>query len=227
MRSSSRRRRLRRAAALAGACAVAAVLAVPAEGHQGDARYRSVVEGISPAADGLSVRVLQFDDRVLLVNGSGEDVVVQGYDEEPYVRIAADGTVAVNRGSPAAYLNDDRYAHTGVPDGVAARPDARPRWEVVGRTGRFEWHDHRIHWMARGLPPQVTDASQDRTRVLDWAIPLTIGGRPASVTGTLWWVGEEDGDGVPVAATVVLVPLAAGAVLLVRRRRRAGAVTPW
>ena len=34
---------------------------------------------------------------------------------------------------------------------------ATPRWEVVGSNGRYEWHDHRIHWMSKDTPPQVKD----------------------------------------------------------------------
>jgi hypothetical protein len=207
------------------------VAAAPAIAHEGDARYRSVVREIAPPVSGLSVRVTNFDDGLALVNESGETVVVEGYDGEPYARVAADGTVAVNRRSPAAYLNDDRYARSGVPAAVRAEPSRAPRWDVLDETGRFAWHDHRMHWMARGLPPQVDDESQGRTRVFDYSIPLQVGGRAASIEGTLWWVGEREGGGLPVAALVslpVLALLAAGAVVLVRRRRRGtGARTAW
>jgi hypothetical protein len=204
----------------------------PAGAHEGDARYRSVVRAVEPPVAGLSVGVVNFDDSLALVNESGETVVVKGYDGEPYARIGADGSVAINRGSRAAYLNDDRYAQAGVPATVKARPNAAPRWEVLDETGRFTWHDHRMHWMARGLPPQVDDEGQGRTRVFDYAIPLTVAGRAGAIEGTLWWVGEQDGGGLPVAAVVSLVVLlvvAAGAVVLVQRRRRrgAGAWSAW
>jgi len=218
--------RLRRTLAVllpALACSAALVAAPLAGAHQGDARYRSIVAGIEPAVDGLSVEILNYDDRFELTNRSGEDVVIEGYQREPYARIDADGTVSVNRRSPAYYLNDDRYAQENVPTAVREHPDARPDWKVQDRTGRFEWHDHRMHWMARGIAPQVRDQSV-RTKVFDYSVPLTVGGRAATIDGTLWWVGEQ-GGGFPVGAIVALVVvalLAVAAVVVVRRRRGGG-----
>lgn len=210
----------------AAACAAALTSAPAALAHQGDARYRSIVAGVTPATDGLTVEILNYDDRMVLTNRTGRDVVIEGYNREPYARVDADGTVALNRNSTAFYLNDDRYAQEDVPAAVRAHPRAAPDWKVQDRTGRFEWHDHRMHWMARGVAPQVRDQSV-RTKVFDYAVPLTVGGSAASVTGTLWWVGEE-GGGFPVAAIVALVVVALGAIVavVVVRRRRGGDRTP-
>ena len=85
----------------------------------------------------------------------------------------------------------------------ARRPQGRARVADVDSTGRYDWHDHRIHWMAQGtLPPQVKDEAQ-RTKIFDWKVPLAVGGRPAAITGDLTWVGEP-GGGFPVAAGVAL-----------------------
>lgn len=196
-------RRVRSACSFAIAClALTGVVPAIAGAHEGDPRYRSVVRSITPPVEGLSVRVVDFDDNLSLVNQTGETIVVLGYQREPYARIAADGTVSVNRNSPAAYLNDDRFAQVAVPETVREQPRARPRWEVLDRTGRFSWHDHRMHWMAQGLPAQVTDPAR-RTRVFDYEVPLRVAGRAATIKGTLWWVGEDDG-GMPVAALVAL-----------------------
>lgn len=217
--------RLRRALAapsLALACALTLLTAASAVAHQGDARYRSIVAAGSPGIDGVTVEILNYDDRMELVNRSGRDVVIAGYNEEPYARVDADGTVAVNRNSTAFYLNDDRYGREEVPAAVRANPRAAPAWEVRDRTGRFEWHDHRMHWMAEGVAPQVRDQSV-RTKVFDWSVPIAVDGRATAVTGTLWWVGEE-GGGAPVAAIVALVAVALAAVVavVVVRRRRGG-----
>ena len=128
--------------------------------------------------------MLNRDDRLLLHNTSGQDVVIRGYNGEPYARVLADGTVQVNRRSPARYLNDDRFAKVSVPAGIDGK--GAPRWEEISRTGRFEWHDHRFHWMAETVPPAVRD--QDvRTKVFDWRIPIEVGGRDGAIAGTLFW----------------------------------------
>jgi hypothetical protein len=92
-----------------------------------------------------------------LDNRTGKTIVVQGYQREPYARLLADGTVEVNHNSPAFYLNDDRFAPEKVP--ATAKPSATPNWQVVDRTGTFQWHDHRIHWMSSVPPKQVTDSA--------------------------------------------------------------------
>jgi hypothetical protein len=214
----------RLAGVVATTLAIFAALAATAAAHQGDARYRSVIRGVDPGTSGLRVEVLNYDDRFELDNRTGRTVVVYGYEREPYARIDADGTVAVNRNSTAYYLNDERYANVPVPEAVREHPRASPDWVVQDRTGRFEWHDHRMHWMVRGVAPQVRDQSV-RTKVFDYAVPIAVGGERAAITGTLWWVGPQDDSSFPVAAVislVVLVLLAGGAVVLVRRRRAGG-----
>ena len=204
--------------ALALGVAVALLAASAAQAHQGNPNYRSVVDSITPVVKGLTLHVLNYDDRFELTNRSGRTVTVQGYDREPYARVLADGTVEVNKRSPAYYLNDDRFADVKVP--ASADPKAPPQWSVVDKTGSLQWHDHRMHWMSRSLPPQVKDKSR-RTKIFDYAIPLRVGSQPASIRGTLFWQ-PDSGGGAPVGAIVGLVALAVaalGAVVVVRRRR--------
>ncbi len=104
-------------------------------------------------------------------NTSGKPVVVDDYRDKPYARVLGDGTVQVNTNSEAYYLNDDRYGDVKVPDGLGAQP----KWKTLSRSGRFEWHDHRMHWMGQGTPPQVSDKDK-KTHIFDWKVPVTIGG---------------------------------------------------
>ena len=207
--------RFARAAVLAAA--LFAAIAPSASAHQGDPNYRSVLRG-GPPAPGVHVQVLGYDNELELVNSSSQPVVVYGYNGEPYARVLADGTVEVNQKSPALYLNEDRFGTTPVPPSADFR--AAPQWKVQDKAGRFVWHDHRMHYMAHGVPPQVKDKAK-KTKITDYTIPLEIGAKHTSLHGTLFWNGT--GGGFPVAATAslaVLVLLAVLTVVLVRRRRR-------
>ncbi|MGH2991366.1 MAG: hypothetical protein ACRDMA_16195 [Solirubrobacterales bacterium] len=207
-----------RAWAVMVAVAAIALPAAPAFAHQGNPNFRSEVGGIRPAAAGVEVEVLNFDDSLRLENQGEETVVVEGYEGEPYLRIAADGTVAVNTRSPAYYLNQDRYGESAVPAHAEAK--APPEWETVDRSGQYGWHDHRIHYMGEGTPPQVADEDQ-RAKIFDYRVPIEVGAERAGITGTLYWVGED--GGFPIAPFVGLVALAllGGAAVLIRRRRSA------
>jgi hypothetical protein len=208
-----------RLSSVAAALALLALAVAPAaSAHQGNPNYRSVIDGVTPKVSGVRVQVLNLDDRLELQNDSGRTVVVQGYNGEPYARVLGDGTVQVNRRSPAFYLNDDRFAQVKVP--ASAKPDATPQWQVVDQAGRFEWHDHRIHWMSQVPPKQVTDKSK-RTKVFDWKLPVQVGSQRGAVNGTLYWQPTA-GGGAPVGAMAgrgAIALLGFGAVVVVRRRR--------
>jgi hypothetical protein len=183
--------------------------------------YRSTIADIVPRVPGLKLEVLQFADRLLVDNRTGKTVTIYGYENEPYARVLADGVVEENTHSPAYYLNENFYGDVNVPSFATSK--STPHWLVVDRTGQFEWHDHRIHWMSPATPPQVKNKSQ-RTKIFDWKVPIRVGTQPAVVDGQLFWVPEE-GTKTPLAAIVALVVVVLAAislVLVVRRRRRDG-----
>jgi hypothetical protein len=131
---------------------------------------RSRVVGIEPPVAGLVAEVVGGDSFLRLSVPRGQEVVVLGYESEPYLRFRADGVVERNTRSPAAYLNETRYAEVDVP--ASADAGAEPRWEEVARGGTYAWHDHRVHWMASTRPdPPV----QERV------VPLMVDGAPAEV----------------------------------------------
>jgi hypothetical protein len=195
---------------------VAISIAAQANAHQGDPNFRSEIHGIDPPVDGLEAEILNYDADVVLTNDSGEMVIVEGYEGEPYLRFAPDGTVEANRNSPAYYLNADRYGDADV--SASADPETNPDWETVAGTGEYQWHDHRSHYMSTSVPPQVADEGV-RTEVFDYEIPLDVGGKPAAIDGTLFWVGST---GTPVLPFVILAiaAIASIAVVIVVRRRR-------
>lgn len=186
--------------------------------------YRSYITQVAPNVPGLSLEVLEFADRLVLTNHTGKTVTVYGYEGEPYARVLSNGTVEVNNSSPAYYLNQNFYGQVTVPASASAH--ATPRWSVVDRTGQFEWHDHRIHWMSPVPPAKVTDRSK-RTKIFDWQVPISVGAHAGAVDGQLFWVPEE-GTKTPAGAIVALVAivLAGLALVLFVRRRRSGGGQP-
>jgi len=208
------------------AAAVALLLGAPvALAHQGSPNFLSEINELTPAVDGVSVSVLNRDDRLLLQNTSGEDVVVKGYTEEPYARIDADGSVWVNTDSEAYYINDERDGKVAVPPDADSKGE--PRWEQISRSGRFEWHDHRMHWMSEA-DPEVVEDEDVRTKVFDWQVPLEVGGRDVAIAGTLFWTPVASASGVPLAAILIgaAVVIALCIAIVVVRRRRAASDAP-
>jgi hypothetical protein len=205
------------------ALAMGAAIEVPTPvNDQGsNSNYRSNITAVTPSVPGLSVQVLEFADRLVLTNHTGKTVTIYGYDGEPYARVLADGTVQRNVRSPATYLNQSFYGDINVP--AIADPSAPPKWEVLDRTGQFEWHDHRIHYTSPAVPPQVKDRSK-RTLVFDWKVPIAVGASKGAVAGQLFWTPEN--SKTPVAAIVLGIAIVVGGlafVVFVRRRRAGGA----
>jgi hypothetical protein len=216
--------RAARLTAVAALCALTAAITSPsAFAHAGNPSYESLVRGVTPQIPGFSVEVLNGDDRLEVQNSGPRTVTIDGYNGEPYLRLRPDGPVEANLRSPAYYLNQDRFYGAKVP--ASADPKAAPQWKVVERTGRYEFHDHRMHYMAKNVPQQVTDRSK-RTKIFDWRVPLRAGGATGAITGQLFWRG--DAPGAPVGAFVglgAIVLLGVASVVVVRRRRRRSAGT--
>jgi hypothetical protein len=201
--------------------ATVAVLLAPQTGlaHKGVPGYVSTVTAVSPPPPGVTVSVLDGSDRLVLENDGVDEIVIEGYDGEPYLRFTPDG-VFRNTNSPATYLNEDRYGNVALPDNADA--SAAPEWELVSSRGRYEWHDHRIHWMSEIPPPQVRAAPDEKQRVFEWEVPGTANGEPFVVAGTLDY--EPPASSRPaliyLALPLVALAIAGGAWMTIRRRRR-------
>lgn len=184
--------------------------------HQGSPNFLSQVNAAPP---GVNVTVLSRDDRLLLQSDGGHTVVIEGYSEEPYARIDPDGTVSVNTDSEAYYINEERDGQVPVPDGVDSKGE--PQWKEVSKTGRFEWHDHRMHWMSKSDPEQVKD-KRVRTKVFDWKLPVVVDGKPGAISGTLFWT-PTPGSSVPWVLIIGLTAAVIGVLVtltVLRHRRR-------
>lgn len=146
--------------------------------------YTSRVTAVEPPVDGVRFDVIGGDSFLDVEVDPGIEVVVLGYDEEPYVRVSADGTVERNRNSPATYINDERYGRVSVPAHLAGVDvsELDPDWETVGSGGTYAWHDHRIHWMAPNSPPAV---SRGETFGWNGTVPVIVDGEAIEVHGEI------------------------------------------
>lgn len=186
--------------------AIALIAAPAAAAHEGRHDFESVIQAVVPAdrAEGLEVRVLDYDEQIELLNETGETVIVKGYAGEPYARIEPGGPVYLNVRSPSLAPSNDRWgrtAPTGEEDAAAA-----PKWLLVGDGGRLTWYDRRSHFRGAGIPAAVREESR-RQALWGYRIPLTVGGRPVAIEGTLYWLGRRP---FPVAAFVFLLVASAG-----------------
>lgn len=174
----------------------AALPAAPVLAHSGThgdvsvSNYRTRVTSVTPAVDGLSVKVLDAGGRLELTWRGDGVLVVEGYQGEPYLRIDDDG-VYTNVRSKAGYLNSTRYATATVP--AIADNDAPPDWKRTGGGRTVRWHDHRSHWMSPHPPPEVEAVPDDPHVVYDhWTIAVTVDGRPVEIVGDLTWIPPPD-----------------------------------
>jgi hypothetical protein len=172
---------------------------------------------VAPPTKGLNVRIVDGDDALELRNSTGRNVMVPGYEGEPYLRFLTNGRVEVNVNSPAKYLNEERYGAVTVPKGVGAK--TKPRWQLIAKGGVYTWHEHRIHWMSTEQPPRVKESGgKTLMKVFDWNVPVKVGVKRVKVSGKLWWV--------PTGQLERADALIAAAVAKERREKAAAVATP-
>lgn len=164
--------------------------ATPATAHSVDGisatNFQTRLLDVEPAVEGLSMRIVESGSRFELSNTTAHEVLVLGYQDEPYLRVGPTG-VFENRRSPAAYLNASRRAETSVPG--SADPKAAPQWRKVSSDHVARWHDHRIHWMGAEDPRSVRD-DPDRVHVVipEWKIQMRWNAKGVVASGDLRWV---------------------------------------
>jgi hypothetical protein len=163
---------------MVAAPAIVVADAEPASAHGIGGReptnVRVRVVAVDPAVAGVDVNVVDAGTRLELSNTSDTDVVVFGYEGEPYLRIGPEG-VFENARSPAVFLNRTLDPPTEYPDRYD--PAAAPEWQRINGGTRVAWHDHRAHAM--------TDGAFETS---NWTVPMEAAGAPLLVQGELAWV---------------------------------------
>ena len=163
---------------------------------------RSSIVSIDPLGV-ISASVIGGDAALRVAAETGHEVVVLGYQGEPYLRIAADGSTAVNANSPARVLNQTRYGDSGAAPDLASISD-EPNWLPLEGSGEVIWHDHRIHSMAA-----VVDGH-------DWTVSLLVDGQPTEIRGLLTVESPPS-----VLPWVLLIAALSGLAVLTGRRNPA------
>jgi hypothetical protein len=177
--------------------------------------YESIVTEVSPGAAGVDASIIGGDSFVRLRVHGANEVVVLGYEGEPYLQFSADGAVRENTRSPAVVLNQSRY---GTTYDERADAQATPEWQRVAGDGEYVWHDHRIHWMAKSPAPTIDGGSTGK--VLDWTIPLLVDGSQVQIKGALY---RSESPSLVLPIALGTLSTIAG-VLLMRRFRGAPAL---
>jgi hypothetical protein len=199
-----------------------------AHGRAGAATgFVSTVAGTEPPLPGLEVHVLGGDDRLVLRNLSGKTIVILGYRGEPYLSFRPTGVYG-NVRSPSTYLDRERNpARARVP--ASADPSARPLWRKVNSGDNYAWHDHRIHWIRRELPPGVRQSPNEIQHVFNWRVPARADGTPFAITGFLGYAPPPAAAGADGRGWIVPAALAGGGLVVAlaiaseaRRARRRG-----
>jgi hypothetical protein len=205
------------------------VVAVPAvaDAHtrtKETTNIRSVITS-APDLEGVSWTVHTGGFALEVINTGDRDLIIEGYDGEPYLRVGPAG-VHRNLRSPATYLNRDRYERVTLPPVVDAT--AAPDWQLVHERPRVVWHDHRTHWMSPEPPRFVTangalrglmglelvgpvgTARDDGGAFLSWAVPVTHGGDAFELRGELLWVDASSPLPWLLLASLLVLPALRG-----------------
>ena len=172
--------------------------------------YRTTVAGLAPAVPGVRVRVLEAGDKLELTNRTAQEILVLGYRSEPFLRVGPSG-VLVNRSAPTVAANQPGWE--GDPTAPPGDPAAAPDWRRVSDQPIAVWHDHRSHWHGEKDPAAVQQAAAASQVVMpNWQVPLRVGSRPATLTGSVAWV-----PGPPAWPWLLLAVLLCVAVVVTAR----------
>ncbi len=204
----SRNRRHVRALVVGAILTLAGLPTAAGADPAGPTDYESDVVSIEPAFDGLDVQILGGDAFVQLTAPPGVEVLVIGYEGEPFLDFTPQGIVRENQLSPSKFVSQDRYGQTAIPTNASA--DAQPAWSKVSDRPTWVWHDHRTHLMS-GQPL----GAQRGDQVAEGVIPLKVDGQEVRVTVQTVWVAQPS----PIPWIVAGVLAAIGVLALCWKAR--------
>jgi hypothetical protein len=149
--------------------------------------YLTTIDSMHPPVAGITVSVVDLGTRLQLTNATAHDVVVLGYDDEPYLRVGPRG-VFQNVRSPAVYLDKSlNLANVGAPP-KQADPAAPPKWEKIGSGDTVRWHDHNAHYMGTTEPPVVQRDRAQRHVIDRYTVKMRWNDEDVVARGRIVWV---------------------------------------
>ena len=149
--------------------------------------YTTTVDTLRPDVPGITVTTVDLGTRIQLTNTTPHDVVVLGYDGEPYLRVGPRGVLR-NVRSPATYLNRSLDLANTAPPPAIADPTAPPKWEKIGDGQTVRWHDHDAHYMGTDDPPVVQHDRSRRHLISRFTLKMRWNGEEVVARGRLLWV---------------------------------------
>jgi len=188
--------------------------AAPAQAHPVQSgldptNWRSIVTSV-PAA--VTFTLGDAAQRATVTRRGAHEVIVLGYNAEPFLRLTMSGTSRNLRSSTTWTVLGPRHSAPGNVD-----DHARPTWRRVSATASWTWHDLRTHWAGYALPPPVEREPNRPQFVQSWVIPVIVDGQPSVIGGRLDWVPASTSP--PVATLTVLALVAAVCTGIGRRWR--------
>jgi hypothetical protein len=136
----------------------------------------------------VTIRLRDLGRRVELVNHTSQDVVILGYQDEPYLRVGPAG-VFENRRSPSLYQNKvTTGTSTITPLPPQANPTAPPDWHRRGGGRTVSWRDQRVRW--EGADPPGVRSNPGLTQIVlpRWSFNFLHGTDRVTVAGSISWV---------------------------------------
>ena len=194
---------------------------------EGYVEYRPLLGSVVPSftgspmpAPGVVAAILPGPVPGIFLDSSAtrERVTVLGAVGEPFLRFGPKG-VQANLRSPT-HQADQRVR--GERPSAAADPRGRPRWREVAEDARYSWLETRARYPREQPSDSVVEGGRRQT-LLDWRVPLEVGGRRAVLRGATSWIPSQDvlaataptppsEQGPPWALIVALALLTAAAI---------------
>jgi hypothetical protein len=193
---------VRRAIALGFAVVTLVVAAAnPVWAHSGVNANASLHSELDSAPAGVGV-IVAADGSGITVTTTA-DLVVLGYDGEPFLRFAG-GQVAENTNSMTTYQAGNGLL-AAIPPSAGHGP---VRWHAVATSSTYNWPDGRVTWSGSTLPAAVLSAPKQGHDVAAWSIPVEIGGVRSAITGRVVWVPPPDSVGLTMVGVFGFIAVA-------------------